>query len=78
MDTVGRNEPCPCGSGKKYKRCCALKPQKGSWGSRAVLSLIGLMLLVGAVVMLMSLDELGRSPTCPPGQVWSPEHRHCH
>lgn len=20
---VGRNEPCPCGSGKKYKRCCA-------------------------------------------------------
>jgi preprotein translocase subunit SecA len=18
---VGRNEPCPCGSGKKYKRC---------------------------------------------------------
>jgi hypothetical protein len=20
---VGRNEPCPCGSGKKFKRCCA-------------------------------------------------------
>lgn len=20
---VGRNDPCPCGSGKKYKRCCA-------------------------------------------------------
>jgi hypothetical protein len=20
---VGRNEPCPCGSGKKHKRCCA-------------------------------------------------------
>ena len=20
---VGRNEPCPCGSGKKYKHCCA-------------------------------------------------------
>lgn len=19
---VGRNEPCPCGSGKKWKRCC--------------------------------------------------------
>ncbi|WP_444814782.1 SEC-C metal-binding domain-containing protein [Variovorax flavidus] len=19
---VGRNEPCPCGSGVKYKRCC--------------------------------------------------------
>lgn len=22
---VGRNEPCPCGSGKKYKKCCLLK-----------------------------------------------------
>lgn len=22
---VGRNEPCPCGSGKKYKRCCLNK-----------------------------------------------------
>ncbi|GAB4484398.1 MAG: YchJ family protein [Thermodesulfovibrionales bacterium] len=20
---VGRNEPCPCGSGKKYKKCCS-------------------------------------------------------
>jgi hypothetical protein len=22
---VGRNDPCPCGSGRKYKRCCLLK-----------------------------------------------------
>jgi hypothetical protein len=22
---VGRNDPCPCGSGKKYKRCCEAK-----------------------------------------------------
>ena len=21
---VGRNEPCPCGSGKKYKKCCGV------------------------------------------------------
>ncbi|MCZ6745963.1 MAG: SEC-C metal-binding domain-containing protein [Acidobacteria bacterium] len=19
---MGRNDPCPCGSGKKYKKCC--------------------------------------------------------
>ena len=24
-DKVGRNDPCPCGSGLKYKRCCAEK-----------------------------------------------------
>ncbi|MGD9567060.1 MAG: SEC-C metal-binding domain-containing protein [Sedimentibacter sp.] len=22
---IGRNEPCPCGSGKKYKKCCGMK-----------------------------------------------------
>lgn len=21
---IGRNEPCPCGSGKKYKKCCGM------------------------------------------------------
>jgi len=26
---IGRNEPCPCGSGKKYKKCCALTDQDG-------------------------------------------------
>ncbi len=24
---IGRNDPCPCGSGKKYKLCCMRKPQ---------------------------------------------------
>ena len=24
---VGRNDPCPCGSGKKYKKCCANNTQ---------------------------------------------------
>ncbi|WP_369124261.1 SEC-C metal-binding domain-containing protein [uncultured Acetatifactor sp.] len=22
---MGRNEPCPCGSGRKYKNCCGRK-----------------------------------------------------
>ena len=26
---IGRNDPCPCGSGKKYKNCCMLKDQAG-------------------------------------------------
>ncbi len=21
-EKIGRNDPCPCGSGKKYKKCC--------------------------------------------------------
>jgi SEC-C motif len=23
---IGRNDPCPCGSGKKYKKCCGADP----------------------------------------------------
>ena len=25
MLKIGRNDPCPCGSGKKYKKCCLYK-----------------------------------------------------
>ena len=30
MQKTGRNDPCPCGSGKKYKKCCETqeKPKK--------------------------------------------------
>lgn len=24
-EKIGRNDPCPCGSGKKYKSCCMNK-----------------------------------------------------
>jgi preprotein translocase subunit SecA len=27
-DPVGRNDPCPCGSGRKYKKCCMTKGER--------------------------------------------------
>ena len=30
MEKVGRNAPCPCGSGKKYKKCCLPLHQQSS------------------------------------------------
>ncbi len=27
-EKIGRNDPCPCGSGKKYKNCCLSKNQE--------------------------------------------------
>lgn len=32
---VGRNDPCPCGSGLKYKKCCLSRRGSGSGGSSA-------------------------------------------
>lgn len=28
MNKVGRNDPCPCGSGKKFKQCCGLEGKR--------------------------------------------------
>ncbi len=33
--TTGRNEPCPCGSGRKYKQCCLEKDEAAARASRA-------------------------------------------
>lgn len=30
MAKIGRNEPCPCGSGNKYKRCCLAADEAAS------------------------------------------------
>jgi len=30
MGKIGRNQPCPCGSGKKYKHCCLPIQQAGT------------------------------------------------
>lgn len=76
MAAIGRNAPCPCGSGLKYKRCCAQKPQKASMGMRVAISVVALMLLTGAVFMLVSLNDGGQ--TLRPERVWSEEHGHWH
>jgi hypothetical protein len=31
MPKVGRNDPCPCGSGPKYKRCCLDRQARLAW-----------------------------------------------
>ncbi|MBV9179910.1 MAG: SEC-C domain-containing protein [Acidobacteria bacterium] len=27
---IGRNDPCPCGSSKKYKHCCPAMPHRST------------------------------------------------
>ncbi len=77
MSAVGRNAPCPCGSGKKYKRCCANKGDKMSLSMRLAITAVGISLLGGLILILTQLDdiELGVAPA---EQVWSPEHGHWH
>ena len=39
--TVGRNDPCPCGSGKKFKKCCAAKGGTTTAGLTAAIRMKG-------------------------------------
>jgi hypothetical protein len=73
---AGRNDTCPCGSGKKYKRCCALK-QQGTRGSR-VMAFLVFAVLAGAIVAAVTSFGEDPSPVATPGRTWSPEHGHYH
>jgi tetratricopeptide (TPR) repeat protein len=40
--SVGRNDPCPCGSGKKYKKCCESRGRKAAPSAAEINLLAGL------------------------------------
>ena len=75
VSRVGRNEPCPCGSGRKYKQCCERKEQRLS--PTAWLAIAGAAAAVLAA-LVFSFSSANQAVICPPGQVWSVEHGHCH
>ena len=72
MTRTGRNDPCPCGSGRKFKQCCESK-RSGVLSSRVVLLAVAGALLVG-ILAAVSNSRSGSVSR----QVWSPEHGHYH
>jgi len=38
MEKVGRNDPCPCGSRKKFKKCCEEKQVKRPIGNVQIMT----------------------------------------
>jgi len=52
---IGPNEPCPCGSGRKYKRCCGTWEGRRAAGVGRPLSVIVAVLLCTAVVAGVTL-----------------------
>ena len=72
MAQPGRNDACPCGSGKKFKQCCALKKSDTTF-SRVMIALIAVV-IVAAILAAWSSSRSGNSG----GGVWSPEHGHYH
>lgn len=78
----GRNDRCPCGSGKKFKNCCEGKSltQLGVMGWVAIAAMVAVVVVVLMFAFNLTQEDGGIRPStvCPAGQVWSPEHGHCH
>ncbi|MBI4263151.1 MAG: SEC-C domain-containing protein [Acidobacteria bacterium] len=76
---VGRNERCPCGSGKKFKQCCEAATTRGADRKSRVL-LVALVSIVATAIVfgIASVARNGNSGGAGPRQVWSPEHGHYH
>jgi SEC-C motif len=72
---AGRNDPCPCGSGKKYKKCCELTLQN-SRGNTVLLVIVGLLMAAGVATGISSF--MSEKDVARPGGVWSAEHGHYH
>ncbi len=75
--TLERNDPCHCGSGKKYKNCCRDKDNSKISSKLGVAGLVAALLL-GLALIGMALSGGGGSQDCPPGTNWSESHQHCH
>ncbi len=92
MEKVGRNEPCPCGSGKKYKNCHMNSEAAKGGKNKAIIigALLVLFLIIGIISFFMSSQQAdsgssnqltpGPPPAgpAPPGKVWSYQHGHWH
>lgn len=78
MAKIGRNQPCPCGGGQKYKKCCAQKVEKTPIGMRIMIAVVAVFLISGLMVFLTNIDDHDPSAGPGPGLVWSEEHGHWH
>ena len=74
---AGRNDLCPCGSNKKFKKCCAVKRERRNRLQR-VLVIVVAGVVLGAIAF--GAISMGEDPSATPmaGKTWSPEHGHWH
>lgn len=92
MEKIGRNDPCHCGSGKKYKNCHMNSESSGRGMNKAFI-VVGILIVLLAIGIIgyvsnsqnnIEAQGQGYNPSpppkgeAPPGKVWSYEHGHWH
>ncbi len=73
MQRTGRNELCPCGSGRKFKKCCESKTS-AKRQSHVLMIVVGLAVVGGLAAAVTSFSS-GSSGSV---RVWDPAHGHYH
>ena len=73
VSRVGRNDPCPCGSGRKYNQCCAHKQERMSRVSQV--AIVGVIVAIAVVLVYTVTADRGNAGG---RQVWDPSHGHYH
>ena len=48
--SIGRNDPCPCGNGKKYKNCCLGKSSPAEDARKRLISILAAVAILAGVV----------------------------
>ncbi len=71
---VGRNDRCPCGSGKKYKQCHGTSASALTNGQRWLYALVAIAIVGGLMLAITSRSDEEALTT----GVWSAEHGHYH
>ena len=75
MSRTGRNDLCPCGSGKKYKKCHEAQERRGVSQGRVLMFLVGAAVAAALVAGVMSFTGRGTGSGV---RVWDPVHGHYH
>lgn len=73
MARTGRNDLCPCGSGRKFKKCCESKTSTRRQ-SRVLMIVVGLAVVGGLAAAVTSFSS-GSSGSA---RVWDSAHGHYH
>lgn len=66
MKKPGRNDPCPCGSGKKFKKCCESQMLGGRFKATKVESESAPLIQKVAGLSSLFQERLAETPKKPP------------
>lgn len=73
MSKPGRNDACPCGSGRKFKRCCENKTANRRSG-RMLMIVVGGLIVAAVAAGIASFNGDRQASV----RVWDPAHGHYH